>query len=114
MEHVLLECDGYRRFRRKWKVVALRESKSGLVSILGYGGMSGKLECDQEYDRGYMEGKGIVGNGVGTLVYKGLLVQCCFPFKILPLFFMFYLLHLFIFVYFNITFLFYRSIFIYC
>ena len=28
----------------RWKWVASRESKSGLVSILGYGGMSDKLE----------------------------------------------------------------------
>ena len=37
-------CDRYERFRREWKGVALRESKSGLVPILGYEGISDKLE----------------------------------------------------------------------
>ena len=32
------------RFRREWKGIALRESKSGLISILGYGMMSDRLK----------------------------------------------------------------------
>ena len=66
------------------------------------------------YARGYLEGKGIVGMGAGTIVYEGLVVQGCFFFQFLPLFFMFYLLHLCILVFFSITFLVYHSIFIYC